>query len=204
MVGDTNGSRDVFVHDRVQGTTERVSVGSHGEQLSGDHSYSCISPNGRFVAFTDDRGLFVHDRVKGTTKLANPGLGGTPPDGGSRVGHTSFSTDGRYLVFELAATNLVPGDTNGTTDIFLRDRVKGTTERVSVGPGGVEGDDESDNESISANGGFVVFQSAADNLVPGDTYGAGDIFLRDLRTGKNTRISLAPDGTEGDTAASRR
>ena len=83
------------------------------------------------------------------------------------------------MAFESEATNLVPGDTNDGRDIFIRDRKTGTTRRVSVGPKGVQGNRDSENPAISADGRFVVFWSFATNLVPGDTNDLGDVFVHD-------------------------
>ena len=87
------------------------------------------------------------------------------------------------MAFESVATNLVPGDTNGLRDIFIRDRKAGTTRRVSVGPKGVQGDRDSVNPAVSADGRFVVFWSFATNLVPSDTNDWGDVFVHDRKTG---------------------
>ncbi|MEU7580155.1 hypothetical protein AB0B50_21460 [Streptomyces sp. NPDC041068] len=109
-----------------------------------------------------------------------------------------FSTDGRFAVFTAYASNLVPGDTNGSSDVFVRDLRKGTVERVSVGSDGAQGDGESSAQAISADGRYVLFRSNADNLVHWDTpppTGAGDdIYLHDRRTGTTKRISVALDG----------
>ena len=83
----------------------------------------------------------------------------------------AISADGRFVAFISDATNLVPGDTNGRYDVFVRDRQTGTTRRVSVGPGGVQGNGDSFDPAISADGRFVAFDSYATNLVPGDTNG---------------------------------
>src|SRR6185369_15379253 len=83
----------------------------------------------------------------------------------------SISADGRFVAFDSAATNLVAGDTNGFVDVFVRDRQSGTTERVSVDSGGVQGNVSIYAPSISADGRYVAFWSAAMNLVPGDTNG---------------------------------
>ena len=80
----------------------------------------------------------------------------------------------------------------------------GVTERVSLGPGGVQGDGASCSPSISADGRFVAFLSDATNLVPGDTNGAGDVFVRDRQTGTTERVSVGPGGVQADAAASTR
>jgi Tol biopolymer transport system component len=88
-----------------------------------------------------------------------------------------LSADGRFVAFQSSASNLVPGDTNGLDDIFVRDRLKGVTERVSLGPNGVQGNDGSSSPALSADGRFVAFGSWADNLVPGDTNEEEDVFV---------------------------
>ena len=92
----------------------------------------------------------------------------------------AISADGRFVAFSSDATNLVPGDTNGTADVFVRDRQTGTTRRVSVGPGGAQGNGDSVDPALSADGRFVAFESDATNLVPGDTNGVDDVFVRTL------------------------
>jgi len=90
----------------------------------------------------------------------------------------SISAGGRFVAFASVAANLVAGDTNGAWDIFIRDRAKRETERVSIGSRGAQADGNSYNPSISAGGRFVAFASVATNLVAGDTNGAADIFIR--------------------------
>ncbi|GGX21087.1 hypothetical protein GCM10010297_48160 [Streptomyces malachitofuscus] len=109
-----------------------------------------------------------------------------------------LSADGRFAVFSADASNLVPGDTNARTDVFVRDLRKGTVERVNVGPGGAQADGDSSALGISADGRYVLFRSQARNLVhwdspPADT-GVYDIYLHDRRTGRTERISVGLDG----------
>jgi DDE superfamily endonuclease len=110
----------------------------------------------------------------------------------------SISADGRYVVFDSYATNLVPRDYNHREDVFVHDRVTGMTERVNVDSNGVEANDDSWGGPISADGRFVAFFSWAGNLVPGDTNNTGDVFLRDRVTGKTELISVDPNGGPGD------
>lgn len=121
--------------------------------------------------------------------------------GNAAIGGGSFradvSSDGRYVVFASDAVNLVPSDTNGATDVFVRDVVSGSTSRVSVSSSGAQADGISVVPSISANGRFVVFASDATNLVPGDTNAQRDIFVRDLVSGQTTRASVATNGAQG-------
>ena len=122
--------------------------------------------------------------------------GGEQGNGHSR--NASISADGRYVAFESRAGNLVSGDTNRTTDVFVHDRESGQTERVSVSGDGSQGDKESTDPSISADGRFVAYASEAGNLVAGDTNREQDIFVHDRETGKTTRVSVASDGSEAE------
>jgi Tol biopolymer transport system component len=208
VVGDTNGAADVFVRDRQSGTTERVSVATGGTEGNFDSYYPSISADGRFVAFHsfasnlvlgDTNGaadIFVRDRQSGTTERVSVATGGTQGNGHSYI--PSISRDGRFVAFFSLASNLVAGDTNGFFDVFVRDRQSGTTERVSLATGGAEGNFDSYWPSISADGRFVAFQSAASNLVPGDTNSYIDIFVRDRQSGTTERVSLATGGAEGN------
>jgi len=111
----------------------------------------------------------------------------------------SISDDGLMVAFASTASNLiVPGDTNGVSDIFLRNRDSGVTTRISTGPGGLQANGASDAPSISADGAFVAFRSEATNLVANDTNNKSDIFLRDVYGGTTTRISVASDGTQAN------
>jgi Tol biopolymer transport system component len=111
---------------------------------------------------------------------------------------TAVSADGRYIAFSSDATNLVPGDTNGQGDIFLRDQRRGTTTRISVSSTGEQADHVSGSPTISANGRYVAFASFASNLVPGDTNEWYDIFVHDTRTGTTERINVSADGDQAD------
>jgi Tol biopolymer transport system component len=117
----------------------------------------------------------------GTTTRISIGLNGAEANGGSAV--PTISANGRWIAFNSGATNLIEGDTNGHTDVFVHDRQTSLTSRVSVGPDGIQGDGGSYTATISANGRFVVFSSDATNLVPGDTNGMTDLFIHDRQTG---------------------
>jgi len=210
--GDTNGFQDVFIRDRLGATTERVSVASGGAQANDISGLSSISADGRYVAFEspatnlvpgDTNALwdaFLRDRLLGTTERVSVASNGT--QGNGHGGDPSISTDGRYVAFESAANNLVSGDTNGTFDIFVRDRLAGTTERVSIDSLGTQGDGSSLDCSISPDGRCVAFQSAATNLVAGDTNSTSDIFVRDSGAGRTERESTGPGGAQGDSDSS--
>ena len=120
---------------------------------------------------------------------------GNANSGGLAVG---ISAGGQFVSFASAATNLVPGDTNGFTDAFVRDRGgPNTTIRVSIGVGGAQANGGLANDAevlISANGQVVAFSSTATNLVPGDTNGLADLFAYDQGTGATTRLTLNSSG----------
>ncbi len=105
-----------------------------------------------------------------------------------------ISADGRYAAFRSAAPDLVPGGSGtsqaGSVDVFVRDLRNNTTVRASVAGGGAQGNADSDSALISGQGRFVIFGSAASNLVPGDSNGTGDVFVRDLRAGTTVRVSV--------------
>jgi len=206
--GDTNVDYDVFVRDRQLGTNERVNVDSGGAQANGLSGEPSISTDCRYVAFSswatnlvpgDTNGfedVFVRDRQLGTTERVSVTSGGV--QGSWNSGRPSISADGRYVAFESIASNLVPGDTNGFVDVFVRDRQLGTTERVSVDSSGFQGNSDSDDPSISADGRYVAFESDATNLVPGDTNGFVDVFVRDRQLGTIVRVSVASGGAQAN------
>ena len=205
--GDTNGRSDVFVFDRQTSTTERVSIGSDSTQGYSDSHGSSISADGRYVAFSSwahnlvpaDTGwqdIFVYDRQSRTIEQVSVASDGTQANGNSW--DFSISADGQYVVFSSDADNLVPGDTNDCQDIFVYDRQTRTTERVSVANDGTQGNDRSKGPAVSADGRHVAFTSSADNLVPGDTNGLPDVFVYDRQTRMIERVSIASDGTQGN------
>jgi Ca2+-binding RTX toxin-like protein/Tol biopolymer transport system component len=114
----------------------------------------------------------------------------------------SLSEDGRYVVFQSEADNLVEGDTNSNRDIFIHDRQTGTTQRISVASDDTQSNFDSDSPNISGDGRYVVFASEADNLVEGDTNSQRDIFVYDRQTDTTTRVSVAGDGSEGNNLSS--
>lgn len=220
--GDTNGHSDIFVRDRLLGTTTRISVTSAGIQGYDDSRNPSMSADGRYVAFQSYCGLswidvngdgrcdpgedcdfntsedvFVHERQTGAVTLVSKASDGT--QGNSASTSPSLSADGQYVAFVSGAANLVSGDTNGAADIFVRDRIGSQTTRVSVASNGAQGNGASSGyPSISADGRYVAFVSSASNLVPADTNGVNDVFLHDRITGQTTRVSKASGGTQGN------
>jgi Tol biopolymer transport system component len=194
--GDTNGAPDVFVRDRTAGTTTRVSVATGGTQGSGAAASPAISADGRFVAFAGlfpgDRfgAVYLRDRRDGTTAR----ISAAGANGDSRT--PALSADGRYAAYVSDAANLVPGDTNGVPDVFVRDRTAGTTGRVSVAGSGGQADEQSYTPALSSDGRYVVFASDATTLVPGDTNHVGDVFAHDRRTHATRRVSVSAAGAQ--------
>jgi len=206
VAGDSNGCEDIFVHDRETGQTTRVSVSSNGTQ--GDYAsfYPTITADGRFVAFeswasnlvVDDTNgeidVFVHDRITKVTTRFSVASDGTQGSGW----YPFISADGHYVAFASGSDNLVVGDTNNTSDIFVKDRVTGETTRISLASDGSQANDLSQNPSISGDGLYVAFESWATNLVLGDTNLLRDTFVHDRVTGETTRVSVASDGTQAN------
>ena len=218
--GDSNNVEDVFVRDRQTSTTVRISLSSGGVQGNNGSWDAAISSDGRFVAFGSDASnlvtgdtngvgdIFVRDRDTDadgifdeaewvSTTRVSVRSGGTQSNGDSY--YAAINADGHYVAFGSAASNLVTGDTNGYSDVFVRDRQEGTTTRVSVDSSGVQGNNASVTSAISADGQYVAFDSYATNLVPYDTNGAEDAFVRDA--GTTTRVSVDSSGFQGNGAS---
>ena len=213
--GDKPGGWDVFVRDRLAGTTTRVSVDSAGRPGNEDSENPAITPDGRFVVFDSDasnlvkndrngdQDAFLHDRITGVTTRISLGNGGTEGEGQSFINHNvpPISADGRFVAFSSAAANLVPSDTNGHLDVFLRDLHTGMTTIVSRGAGDVQGNGDSFSAAISADGRFIAYGSFASNLVPGDANGVRDVLLYDRVTTETSLISVGTGGVEGNGAS---
>jgi len=205
---DTNGQGDVYVRDRLAGTTTRVSVNDAEEQITGSSTLCGASGDLRFVGFwsngTNLPGtvvgqIYVRDRQNATTRLASIGAGGLSslkPGGGSGIvndGRCDISLDGRYVVFASEGNNFV-ADANGVEDVFRRDLQTATTIRVSVktDENEITGFGATDPQ-MSDDGAKVVFESKA-QLTPGDGNGTTDVFLRTISTGTTITLSLKPNG----------
>jgi Tol biopolymer transport system component len=210
VASDTNGRIDIFVRDRVAGTTELASVNSLGNQGDGDCYTASISGDGRFVALDSEsnnldagdtngaRDVFVRDRLNGTTRLVSWDFTGNPSNDFSQS--PAISADGSHVAFLSGATDLVPGDSNGSADVFVRDLQTASTSLASVSSAGIQANWLSFPipGSISADGRFTAFASGATNLVAADTNGTWDVFLHDLQTGTTTRESVQGAGVQCD------
>lgn len=197
---DSNEAMDVFLKDTRTGAIRLASTTGNGEQGNGDSIWHFLSPDGRYVIFIslasnlagksvdgDDKDtngkydVFVKDLILGRIRHVS-----TTADGGEATGPTdsfgsggaSISADGRHALFTSDATNLVPDDTNGRLDAFVKDLTTGEIQRVSTGPHDAQGDGDSSGVFISTDGRYVTMESDATNLVPGDTNGVGDVFVR--------------------------
>jgi Tol biopolymer transport system component len=215
VAGDTNGTADLFVHDLQTGQTTRVNLGSTGQQSNGSLPASTsISADGRYITWntnstnlvpadtTPDTDVYVRDTVAGTTALVSVSSAGVKGNGDSSA--PSISADGRYITFSSLAGNLVAGDTNGTSDLFLHDMQTGQTMRVNVNNNGDQAvGAQPTTAALSADGRYVVWSSVATNLVAGDTNASRDVFRRDLVSGVTTRVNVTPAGGQsaGDLAA---
>jgi len=218
VVGDTNLANDVFVHDRTTGVTTRVSVDSTGNQSNAglaNPSGCAISGDGRYVAFSsladnlvpgdtnNAADVFLHDRITGTTTRVS-----VPHIGGQSNGDSTdpvLSTNGRAIAFLSEASNLVAGDSNDVRDVFIRRLgiISSTTSRVSISSAGVQANVDSDWPSMSGDGRYISFVSAADNLVPSDTNVERDVFVRDTVKSMTRRISKGINGMEADGGSRR-
>ncbi len=192
-------------------STTRVSVDSFGKQADGGSGYPAVSADGRYVAFAsaaknlvagDTNGavdIFVHDRrSRATTRVSLSSTGAQATGGHSSA--PAISADGRYVVFESQATNLVDGDTNGSWDVFVHDRETRQTVRADVSSTGEQASLPDarfcGDVSISADGRYAAFSCEAANLVGGDTNNREDVFVRDLKEQKTTRVSVASNGSQ--------
>ena len=225
----TNGQWHIFIKERQTGQVTLASVNDDGEPGNNDSSEPAMAASGRFVAFTslaDNLGIgaangwrdvFVYDSQLQTTVQVSIASDGTP--GNNMSQNPAISADGRYVVFESSAGNLIP-EYAPYTDIFLHDRDADedgifdepgavSTRRVSVTAAGAGANAPSSDPAISADGRFIVYTSSATNLVAGDSNNAGDIFLYDRDADEDgvfdetgevavVLISVGADGSPAD------
>jgi Tol biopolymer transport system component len=176
---------------------------------NGDSGLVVISPDGRFVLFASSANdlpvttngaamtalfpprlnVFLRDRTNVSTTLVSVNLAGTGGGNGDSM-PAGLSTNGRYALLECAASDLFADDTNSASDVFVRDLVAGTTTLVSASTNGGLGNDASRSAVMTPDGRYVAFVSAANNLVPDDTNGISDVFLRDLQASTTTLVSV--------------
>ncbi len=205
---DTNASPDCYLHDLATGVTTLLSAAPSGQAANGGSRYPAFSGDVRFVAFhsvaTDfgpvdtngKRDIYLRELATGAMELVSVATDGSQADGD--CSNPVLSHDGRFVVFESSASNLAPGEANGTLDVFARDRLLGITLRVSVSSSGAGANGYAQLPNVSADGRFVVFNSDADNLVLGDTNFASDVFVRDLVLGLTERVSTSSAGVQAN------
>jgi Tol biopolymer transport system component len=198
-----------YLHDAAGGTTAMVSLASDGTSANRDCRRVAVSDDGRYVAMECEANnlapgddslqpkILRRDLQSGQTVLVSVPASGTSTDAYSELHPRGMSSDGRYIAFTSAASNMVSGDTNDAHDVFLRDVVAGTTTRISLRPGGVEASGYSWDASISADGRFVAFHSNDPGLT-GDTEARAHVMLFDRATGTARRVSTDAAGTIGD------
>ena len=207
-VGDKNNTADIFVYQRSTATVKRISRFKYQGEYSATPTQVDISDDGRFVVFdtvvnnfVDDNNqasdIFLYDReTELTEKISNTDeLNET--NGNSY--HAVISGNGRFVAFESQASNLVAGDHNQLSDVFVYDRESGNTHRVSVNSDDIEANGESLRPQISADGQFISFYSSANNLIESEslnkshTEASDGIYLHDRVSGKTQLVSLAED-----------
>jgi Tol biopolymer transport system component len=189
---------------------KRVSVSESGEEGNGRSDFPAISDDGRYIVFnsladnlviSDTNGflgwdILVYDLETDNIEMISINSDGIQGNGPST--DPDISADGRYVVFESYATNLVISDTNSVQDVFVHDQQTGMTKRVSINSVGEQGNGSSGFSKISADGRFITFDSSANNLVTDDTNNWTDVFVQDLQTGVTERVSVSSQGVEGN------
>lgn len=205
--GDTNHTSDVFVRDLFAHTTARVSVAGNGTAGNGPSTHPAISGDATRVAFASaatnlvagdanaSSDVFVRSRVDATSlRKVSAASNGTGANGASD--HPALDRTGANAAYESSASNVVAGDLNQSSDVFVFRFSTGTSQRVSVGDDGGEANGISTGPSLSGDGRYVVFTSSATKLIVGDQNLSDDVFVRDRTDGTTRRESSAQDDTE--------
>ncbi len=202
--GDTNNSADVFLFDRANGDTRRISISSSGEQGNGWSYQPAISGDGRYIAFTSrssnlaapgsqpqQANIYLHDRIKKETWQVSTAPAGKPANGWSEW--PAISADGRFVAFSSLANNLVPGDENSVSDIFLYDRLNAQVIRVSQSSGSNGGGRWSIHPALSGDGRYLAYAAIETNQ-PGE---GANIYVYDRLTGQSLCLSCSESGFNG-------
>ncbi len=205
--GATTAERRVYRYKRVDSSVEVMSLNSAGENLNNESRKGVMSFDGELVVFSTRASnvtpfdtnvkldIVIRDRSNNSTDILS---GHTPMSNNSSGDQTALSRDGRYVVFDSSASNLVSNDTNGKKDIFVRDTKNNTIEMVSISTAGTQGNYDAKDPSMSADGNHIVFESFANNLTTGDSNGKYDIFLHNRQANTTTLISKKQDGTQSN------
>ena len=212
VAGVTTAESRVYRKDLTTGEVVLVSRSDADQPANGYSSFSWPDDTGNLVAFASDvidltpirttsRSVYLRDISAGTTELVSVGLDGGAADAPST--RSMLSGDGRYVAFSSYASNLTTSGGNGEEQVYVRDRVAGTTRLVSVAADGGLGDERSYRGMVSADGRYVAFASFAANLVVDGSPRAENIYLRDLVAGTTTRIANLPSGKGSPNGGSR-
>ena len=209
VAGDTNQAQDVFIKDLVTGAVTRVSTDASGHQVNGNASSVLFSPDGSKVAITtaadmvpgDINGgsdVYLKDLVTGAVTRVSTDPAGTAGNGVGGAFATAFSPDGSKVLFFSANSDLVPNDTNGSLDVFIKDLTTGVITRVSTDASGAQGNGQSVRGFFSPDGKEVMFSTSAANIAPGASDANSQVVLKDLATGAITLVSTNVSGTIGN------
>jgi Tol biopolymer transport system component len=213
VAGDTNQVPDAFVHDRRSGLTERVSTSSGGAQADLSSFSLQLSGSGRYVVFDSaasnltaaaTSGLEVYRKDRKTGQTLRVSVSSSGFLGGDLSGVPSISGDGNLVAFSSFASNLVPGDTNGRVDCFVRDIVAGTTRRVSVASDGTQADGDSVRPSLSGDGRRLSFVSRATTLHPEASTSARRAYIHELGSATTRVVSSGAGASVASATLGRR
>jgi len=205
--GDNNNRVDIFLRDRLLGTTKRISVAPDGTDANGASMYPSISANGNYVKFYSNatnlavgndynpRYGYIYDRLADVIIPVSRAAGMIPFSEIEALFSPSYM-GGKYFVFYSSVNGLVEGDNDGRVDIFILDSETGEVRQVSKAYDGTESNGSSILPSISRDGRYVVFTSSSSNLVAGDTNGKADVFVYDVQSERIVRVNLGVDGGE--------
>ena len=208
VAGDTNGVDDIFTKNLTTGLITRLSTTSTGTQANGASSLDGISDNGNIMLFSsaatnlfaggsgnsnaENISLYVKNLTTGVVTQVDTSATGVHSNGTDSAG--LFLHDNNLVGFESDGSNLVAGDTNNATDLFIKNLTTGAITRVSTTSAGVQANGNSSGEGVTTDDNQVFFDSDATNLTAGDTNNTSDIFVKNLTTGAVTAVSANAQG----------
>lgn len=207
VISDTNNVRDVFIYNRNDDTVKRITA-ENGQQGAASSDAPSISDDGRYIAFQSDaanfvngddnnqKDIFVYDRSENDMERVSQRQDGTDNPVGSF--YPAISGDGRFVVFQSGDSNLVADDNNGKTDVFLHVRDGNAIERISLESDGGQANDDSTQASISTDGRYVTFTSAATDLDDNRLVNITNIFVRDRNSNSTVSVSYTSDDNPGN------
>jgi Tol biopolymer transport system component len=213
VAGDTNGARDIFAADLATGAISLISKSTGGTPGDLGSYEAAVSADGSVVAFAShatnlvtgdtnkQNDIFVHDRATATTTRVSVSTAGAQTFDVNGSDFAAISGDGQLVAFSTRGSELVAGDTNNETDVFLRDRTTGTTTLISVDADGTQGNGGSSRPAMSADGRFVAFESMANFDI--DANYRVDVFLLDRQSGEITLASVADNAVQATGVSNR-